>query len=45
MAREKGLRHAYTENHVSNQPMLAINERLEYEPVGVESIHVRRPGS
>ncbi|WP_017546482.1 GNAT family N-acetyltransferase [Nocardiopsis prasina] len=41
-ARGRGLRHAYTENHVSNQPMLAINDRLGYEAVGVERFHVRR---
>ncbi|QVJ02598.1 N-acetyltransferase [Nocardiopsis eucommiae] len=44
-ARERGITHAFTENHVDNQPMLAINDRLGYEAVGVEGVHVRRVGS
>lgn len=44
-ARERGITHAYTENHVENQPMLAINDRLGYEAVGVERVHVRRVGA
>ena len=41
-AREKGIRHAYTGNHVHNEPMLTINDRLGYRVVGSEQTY-RRP--
>ena len=42
LARQKGLRHAYTGNHSDNAPMLAINDRLGYGVVGSEETY-RRP--
>ncbi|MFD6953058.1 GCN5 family acetyltransferase [Nocardiopsis sp. TSRI0078] len=41
-ARERGVRHAYTGNHEDNAPMLAVNERLGYAPVGSETVYVKR---
>ncbi|MFI6578643.1 GNAT family N-acetyltransferase [Nocardiopsis sp. NPDC050513] len=40
-ARERGLTHAYTGNHEDNAPMLAINARLGYRPVGTERVFAR----
>lgn len=42
LAREMGVRHAYTGNHADNKPMLAINDRLGYRVVGSEETY-RRP--
>ncbi|HJE57900.1 MAG TPA: GNAT family N-acetyltransferase [Nocardiopsis listeri] len=41
LAREKGIRRAYTGNHADNEPMLAINERLGYGVVGSEQTYRR----
>ncbi len=41
-ARERGVRYAYTGNHEDNAPMLAINNRLGYAPVGSETVYVKR---
>ncbi|WP_017582676.1 GNAT family N-acetyltransferase [Nocardiopsis valliformis] len=41
-AREQGFTHAYTGNHETNKPMLAINDRLGYTLVGSESTYVKR---
>lgn len=41
-ARERGFTHAYTGNHETNEPMLAINNRIGYSLVGAESTYVRQ---
>ncbi|MGW5880371.1 GNAT family N-acetyltransferase [Nocardiopsis terrae] len=41
-ARERGFTHAYTGNHETNEPMLAINNRIGYGLVGAESTYVKR---
>lgn len=40
-ARERGIRHAYTGNHVDNAPMLAINSGLGYRVAGDERLLAR----
>lgn len=42
LAREKGIRHAYTGNHSGNAPMLTINDRLGYRLVGDEETYRKR---
>ncbi len=44
-ARERGFTHAYTGNHETNKPMLAINNRIGYSLVGTESTYVKRLGT
>jgi GNAT superfamily N-acetyltransferase len=44
-ARERGFTHAYTGNHETNKPMLAINDRIGYTLVGSESTYVKRLGA
>ncbi|WP_017589815.1 hypothetical protein [Nocardiopsis ganjiahuensis] len=41
-ARERGFTHAYTGNHETNKPMLAINNRIGYSLVGTENTYVKR---
>lgn len=41
-AREQGFTHAYTGNHETNKPMLAINNRIGYTLVGTESIYTKQ---
>ena len=44
LARDRGIRRAYTGNHGDNAPMLAINRRLGYGLVAVEATYSRTVG-
>ncbi|WP_342751434.1 GNAT family N-acetyltransferase [Murinocardiopsis flavida] len=44
-ARERGFTRAYTDNHVRNAPMLAVNARLGYRPGGWEATYTRAIGA
>ena len=41
-ARARGFTHAFTGNHETNKPMLAINNRIGYALAGTESTYVKR---
>ncbi|WP_304450997.1 GNAT family N-acetyltransferase [Nocardiopsis sp. YSL2] len=43
-ARDRGFTRAFTGNSLVNEPMLAINRRLGYQPLGTEDLYIRPSG-